>query len=115
MQLVVAAFALSDVAARGEVRLSHVRAGLQRALEPHEDVVVHCTDGEFVAATVIDFEFDLEDTYYVLEIGVRLPPLQAAVLLGVESQDAADQRGPVAMQDILDLLDDLRRDGDLPV
>ena len=116
MQLAVATFALSDVAARGEVRISHVRAGLQRGLELSEDLVVHCTDGEFVAATVIDFEFDLEDTYYVLELGTRLPPLQAAVLLGAESPDEADLRGPVATQDLLDLLGDLRRlrpDGDL--
>lgn len=107
----MAAFALSDVSARGEVRISHVRSGLKRGLDVDEEIVLHCTDGELVAATVVDLEFDLEDTYYVLELGVRLPPLQAAVRLGAESPDAADLDGPVGTEDILALLGDLRRAG----
>ncbi len=111
MELAVAAFALSDVTERGEVRISHVRSGLKHGLDVDEEIVLHCTDGELVAATVIDLEFDLEDTFYVLELGVRLPPLQAAVRLGAESPDAADLEGPVGTQDLLELLGDLRRSG----
>lgn len=58
----------------GEFVVSHSDSGLTRGLELDEQVVVVDPDGEFHAARVVDLEFSLEDTHYVLELGVRLPP-----------------------------------------
>jgi hypothetical protein len=109
MELVVVPFVLADVADGGEVRASHVRAGLERGLELHEDVVVHCADGEFLAATVVGHDFELDDTLYRLELGVRLPLREAAVRLGVEEQDLGERGRAIGVQDVLDLLGRLRR------
>lgn len=110
MELVVVPFLLADVASRGEVRVSHAGAALERGLELGEDVVVHCADGEFLSARVTGLEFELEDTLYRLDLGVRLPLEEAAVRLGVESGALAPRRPPVAGSDVLDLLGELRRD-----
>ena len=60
--------------AGGEFVVSHSASGLTRGLELDEQVVVVDPDGEFHAACVVDLEFSLEDTHYVMELGVRLPP-----------------------------------------
>jgi hypothetical protein len=112
MELVVVPFVLADVAgtaASREVRVSHVGAGLERGLELGEDVVLHCADGEFLAARVTGFDFELEDTLYRLEPGVRLPLRDAAVRLGVEEGDLRDRGRAVTVQDVLDLLGEVRR------
>ena len=55
----------------GEFVVSHRESALTRGLEPDEHVVVVDPDGEFHAAQVVDIEFDLTDTHYVLELGAR--------------------------------------------
>lgn len=109
MQLVAVPFALADVAQRGEVRVSHVRAGLSHGLELHEDVVVQCADGEFLAGRVVGFEFELEDTLYLMELGVRLPVDDVAQRLGGERDAAPEVDRPITTADVMDLLSDLRR------
>lgn len=109
MELVVVPFGLADVADGGQVGASHVRSGLERGLELGEDVVVHCADGEFLAATVTGHDFELDDTLYRLELGVRLPLREAAVRLGVEPPDPAERPRTIGVQDVQDVLDLLGR------
>ncbi|MDP3890104.1 hypothetical protein [Nocardioides sp.] len=58
---------------RRSVPVSHYSAGLAAALEPGDPVVLRDSTGEYYSATVADLSFDLADTHYRLEIGVRLP------------------------------------------
>lgn len=55
------------------VVVAHSTTGLDRGLEPGEEVVVRDETGELSAAHVSDLDFDLDDTYYRLTIGGRLP------------------------------------------
>lgn len=89
----------------GEFVVSHSESGLTRGLELDEQVVVVDPDGEFHAASVVDVEFSLEDTHYVLELGVRLPPDTVRERLsGVDTgAPAGDDLGA-----LLDLLGRLR-------
>ncbi len=102
-------FSLADVVGQAEARASHVGAGLGRGLEPDEEVVLHLADGAFWSATVTGFEFEVDDTLYLFELGVRLPPGDAAVRLGVELADPADELRAVTVHDVLDLVGELRR------
>ena len=109
MELVAVPFPLADAATSEELRVSHVRAGIERGLELGEDVVLHCADGEFLAARVSGLEFELEDTLYRMEPGVRLPLRDAAARLGVPP-DALDVDATVLTeQGVLELLGRLRR------
>lgn len=90
----------------GEFALAHSDCGLSRGLELDEQVMLVDPDGEFHLATLVDFEFTLEDTTYVLELGVRLPPEAArARLAGSDGQDGTAT--------VLDLLARLRDDPEL--
>lgn len=90
----------------GEFVVSHSASGLARGLELDEEVVVVDPDGEFHAALVVDLEFDLQDTHYVLELGVRLPPETVRQRLA----EAADRPADRGLGDVLDLLGRLRDD-----
>lgn len=95
----------------GDIVVSHVGTRLTRGLEIDEEVVVLTADGEFLSARVVDLEFDLADTRYVLRRGVRMPPELAWERL--EQGDGLAPRGPSAgsgesVQSLLDLLGDLR-------
>lgn len=87
----------------GEFVVSHSDSGLSRGLELDEQVVVVDPEGEFHAAVVIDLEFGLDDTHYVLELGVRLPPETVrSRLAGTPAAPAED------LGELLDLLGRLR-------
>ena len=89
----------------GEFVVAHSDSGLTRGLELEEQVVVVDPDGEFHAARVVDLEFSLEDTHYVLSLGVRLPPDTVRARLGDATPAAGQDLAPV-----LDLLGRLRDD-----
>lgn len=91
--------------AGGEFVVSHSGSGLTRGLEVDEQVVVVDPDGEFHVACVVDLEFDLEDTHYVMELGVRLPPETVRARLADIGAATSPERdlGP-----LLDLLGRLR-------
>lgn len=93
--------------AGGEFVVSHSDTGLGRGLELDEDVVVVDPEGEFHAARVVDLEFGLEDTHYVLELGVRLPPENVRDRLAGAPAEPAEDLGTV-----LDLLGRLRDEQD---
>ncbi|MBS42703.1 MAG: hypothetical protein CMH83_05960 [Nocardioides sp.] len=63
------------------VRVSHVRLGLTRALEPGELVVVRDLEGAHRVGSVDDLDFEPEDTVYVLSLSAEIE-VGAAVLLG---------------------------------
>ncbi|MBU2073808.1 MAG: hypothetical protein KJ938_05180 [Actinobacteria bacterium] len=94
----------------GEFVVSHGESALTRGLEPDEHVVVVDPDGEFHAAQVVDIEFDLTDTHYVLELGVRLPPhvVRDRLLAAGDAAPAGTQTDGVDERDVLDLLRRLR-------
>ena len=92
----------------GEFVVAHSDSGLSRGLELDEQVVVVDPEGEFHAARVVDHEFSLEDTHYVLALGVRLPPdaVRGHLHGGTTDRDAD-------LGELLDLLGRLRDRGDL--
>lgn len=99
----------------GELALSHRASGLGRGLELDERVVLVDPDGEFHDATVVDIEFELEDTRYVLELGARLPPEQVRDRLAVPGLSDAragvgtdDAAGTADLDTVLELLARLR-------
>lgn len=98
--------------AGGEFVVSHSDSGLTRGLELDEQVVVVDPDGEFHAASVVDLEFSLEDTHYVLELGVRLPPETVRERLADGAGDGGAAVGDG--QDLGALLDLLGRLRDRP-
>ena len=87
----------------GEFVIAHTESGLARGLELDEQVVVLDPEGEFHAARVLDVEFSLEDTHYVLALGVRLPPETVRARLTDSAPAAGEDLGTV-----LDLLGRLR-------
>lgn len=103
-----AAVLTAGVGVGGEFVLHHSASGLARGLELDEPVVVVDPDGEFHSAVVVDIEFGLEDTHYVLELGVRLPPETVRERLAGTAEEPAGE----GMGQVLDLLGRLR-DGHL--
>ena len=64
------------------------------------------------APRVVDLEFGLEDTHYVLELGVRLPP--DTVRARLAGAGPGTEAGPPAGHDLGALLDLLGRLRDRP-
>ncbi len=93
----------------GEFVVAHSESALTRGLEPDEQVVIVDPDGEFHAAEVVRIEFDLSDTHYHLELGVRLPSHvvrdRLAITPGTRRREGRDW---VDVRDVLDLLGQLR-------
>ncbi|WP_232678140.1 hypothetical protein [Nocardioides sp. R-C-SC26] len=92
-----AAEALMD----GRVVVRHSDTTLARGLEPGEEIVVLDADGELRSAHVVDLDFSLTDTHYVLEVGLRLPEEVASRRIEGEQEDAG-------MTELLGLLGELR-------
>lgn len=95
-----------SVQVRGErvLVVGHSATSLARGLDLDEPVVLHSQDGEFYAARVAGIEFELEDTVYTFDIGVRLP-----ADLAQERADGIDPRHrALSLHDLLDLLGELR-------
>lgn len=86
-----------------EFVLSHSDCGLGRGLDVDEQVVVLDPEGEYHAAVVVDLEFTLEDTTYVLELGARLPAETARARL---SGAPEPEPGTSAVLDLLAALRD---------
>lgn len=82
---------------RGDATVAHGETDLERGLDPLEDVVLLDGDGEYRAARVVAVDFTLDDTIYLLQIGLRLPPEVARACLERERHGA-----------FLDLFGDLR-------
>lgn len=92
---------------RRSLQVSHVASGsLERGLEPGELVLLHDRVRGFWAARVADLDFELADTVYRLDIGVRLSAAEASELALGRREAAAP--GPVSKQELLDLLGRLR-------
>ncbi|UDY24095.1 hypothetical protein [Nocardioides sp. Kera G14] len=94
--------ALSDFSRRSRsVVARHSETMLTRGLERGEQVILSDDDFHWVA-TVADVDFEIADTLYRLELGVRL-----------EADEVADRvrqptGGPLQRHDLLDLLGHLR-------
>ena len=96
----------------GTFTLAHASTDLTRGLNPLEEIVIRDLDGELHAATVEDIDYTIDDTIYLLQVGVRLPPEIAEERLlhdgpGARSESPAD--GVESVQSIVDLIDRLRR------
>lgn len=93
------------------VALSHTSAALTRGLEPDEQVLLHDPELGYWTATVVDLHFELEDTVYRLELGVRLTEDEASERLhpAVADAEAAALSGRVNAQQLLDLIGQMRR------
>ena len=87
----------------------HSTTSLTRGLEPGEEVVVLDADGEHHAAVVVDLDFTLDDTIYVLRAGVRLPPEVAAARLDRGSDGSAGSDGPDDVDEVIDLIGEMLR------
>ncbi|HEY0890342.1 MAG TPA: hypothetical protein VGE38_12085 [Nocardioides sp.] len=87
------------------VVLRHTDTSLRRGLEPGEEILVRDPRLGYFAATVADIDFELADTVYRVELGVRLSIHEAAeralrpMVVGA---------APVGRQELLDLLGQLR-------
>ncbi|MAY98802.1 MAG: hypothetical protein CMH84_20050 [Nocardioides sp.] len=95
----------------GRFVVAHSESALARGLDLDEHVVVVDPDGEFHAAEVVDIRFELTDTHYELELGVRLPPHvvrdRLAGARGTRRREDRD-RDWVDTGDVLDMLGRLR-------
>ena len=82
------------------VEVPHRATAVRRRLEYGERVLVH-SDGEYRTAVVADIDFALDDTYYRLLLGGRVPPE-----LAQERLDGTDPAlsGRVSVHDIADML-----------
>lgn len=94
----------------------HSSTGLRRGLEPGERVILRdAADGEYYSARVVDLDFDLEDTHYRFEVGVRLPADLALERLADDAAHAAGARIAAGtddgMDELLALLAEARRAG----
>ncbi|MBC9733100.1 hypothetical protein [Nocardioides marmotae] len=87
------------------MRVAHSTTALAHGLEPGEGVVLADPDGEQHLAIVVDFEFELDDTVYVLEVGARLPEEMADRLVS----GAAEPTGEEGLTEVVELLGELRR------
>ena len=94
-----------DLRGLSYITVRHSETTLTRGLEPAEDVVVQDADGGYRSGTVEELEFTLEDTEYLVRLGVRLPDdLAAERLSGAElSRDQQE------LHDVVDLIGELRR------
>ena len=99
------------VTMRGPILVSHVECRLRRALEPGEDVVLLDLDGEYHSGFVADLRFELEDTLYVIDRGVRLPPEQASERLD-DADGGPEARGLFSTQSVLDMIAEWKRELD---
>lgn len=80
------------------IRLAHSSTRLERGLEPGEVIALADASGGVREATVVDVEFELDDTAYVLSLGVQ-----------VRDPDAGPGTAtPLSVQSVVDLLNDLR-------
>ncbi|MBZ5735162.1 hypothetical protein K8Z61_11715 [Nocardioides sp. TRM66260-LWL] len=112
MELVELPYTGAELTAmRGPLIVSHVESRLRRALEPGEDLVLLDVDGEYHSGWVADLRFELEDTLYVVERGVRLPPEQASERLD-EADGGPEARGLESTQSVLDMLAEWRKELD---
>jgi hypothetical protein len=96
----------------GTFTLAHASTDLTRGLNPLEEVVIRDLDGELHAATVEDIDYTLDDTVYLLQVGVRLPPEIAEERLRQDGPGATSENpedGVEDVQSIVDLLGRLRR------
>jgi len=95
----------------GTFTLAHASTDLTRGLNPLEEVVIRDLDGELHAATVEDIDYTLDDTIYLLQVGVRLPPEIAEERLRQDGCATSEnpQDGVEGVQSIVDLLGRLRR------
>ncbi|WP_435747449.1 hypothetical protein [Nocardioides sp. SYSU DS0663] len=91
----------------GRVAVPHSSTRLAHGLEPGEGVVLDSPSGEHHLATVVDLEFTLDDTIYVLEVGTRVPAETAERL----ATGAAEPAGEEGTTDVMRLLGELRRRG----
>ncbi len=107
MELIHVPLSSADLVASAEpVRVPH-DADRGRVLAVDEEVVVSDADGEFHGATVLGIDLEQGPLVYLLHIGARLPADIAAQRLA-DTHRAPDNRG---INEILDLLGDLRRSG----
>lgn len=97
------------IAQRGPVVVSHIESRLRRALEPGEDVVLLDLDGEYHSGFVADLRFEPEDTLYVIDRGIRLPPEQASERLD-DADGGPEARGLYSTQSVLDMLEEWKRE-----
>lgn len=86
------------------LQLSHTAAGLPRALEPGEPVVLHSGE-EHWTAWVVDLDFTLDDTLYRLELGRRVPAPRR------EERPTAGDPPRVDVEDVVSMLETLRGAG----
>lgn len=89
---------------RRSVPVSHRAAGLSAALEVGESVVLRDVSGEYYSATVAEHSFELDDTHYRLDLGVRLPE-EIALDRVAGFPFAFDSEG---LQELLDLIGQVR-------
>jgi hypothetical protein len=90
---------------RRYITVRHSETALARGLDPDERVVLQDSDGGYRSGTVEDVEFTLDDTEYLVRLGVVLPDdLAAERLSGVEL--SPEQQG---IHDVVDLIGELRR------
>ncbi len=54
------------------IRLAHSSTHLDRGLEPGEEVVLADANGALREAVVVDLDFELADTIYVLSLGGQI-------------------------------------------
>jgi len=97
---------LSDLVRRSRSALvHHGEQHLPRGLDPLERVVIQDSlTGEYYAGTVADVQFEVDDTDYRVEIGVRLPEdLALDRLTGMTNATRI-----LGTQRVADLLADLR-------
>ncbi len=103
---------LNDFTRRSRsVAVSHRSTTLTRGLEPGEQVLLHDPERGHWTATVADLHFDLDDTVYRLELGVRLSETEAEERLhpAVADAETAALTGRVSAQQLLDLIGQMRR------
>lgn len=86
-----------------ELVVSHASTALTRGLELEEIVLLRDEDGRCRSARVADLEFTATDTRYRMVLGAPLPEP------GAEEEAGSRPDGPVGVDDVVDLLEELRR------
>lgn len=87
------------------VVLRHTATALRRGLEPGEQVLLRDPRLGCFTASVVDIDFDLDDTVYRVELGVRISDQEAAERA---RRPVSDGGAPVGRQELLGLLGQLR-------